>query len=382
MTLSSHQRVLKAINHKKTDRPPRDLGGIVSGISKIAYERYLSHIGLNTLEITINDRVQQLAQIDERILERLEIDTRNVRMKTSGNYSREDPTGNYFVDIWGIKYTRIGSPTYPTLYFEMTDYPLANADLKYIRESYSWPKPQKDWFGGQKSLAKKYSDQEYAVIANPPSGGMLEQTIWMRGFDQFLKDLYESPEIIEELLEGNLINQQEFWAAWLEEVGEWTTIVLYGDDYGTQDRELLSPTMWRKLIKPRLRKLISSIKKDYSHIKIMLHSCGSIYRIIPDLIEVGIDILNPIQPSAKNMEPSRLKREFGSDLCFHGGIDTQNLLPKASPQKICSEVQKTVQILNNDQTGYIFATSHNILADVPPENIQALFEALSNMSLP
>ncbi|MHA1331257.1 MAG: uroporphyrinogen decarboxylase family protein, partial [Candidatus Hodarchaeales archaeon] len=333
-------------------------------------------------EITINDRVQQLAQIDERILERLEIDTRNVRMKTSGNYSREDPTGNYFVDIWGIKYTRIGSPTYPTLYFEMTDYPLANADLKYIRESYSWPKPQKDWFGGQKSLAKKYSDQEYAVIANPPSGGMLEQTIWMRGFDQFLKDLYESPEIIEELLEGNLINQQEFWAAWLEEVGEWTTIVLYGDDYGTQDRELLSPTMWRKLIKPRLRKLISSIKKDYSHIKIMLHSCGSIYRIIPDLIEVGIDILNPIQPSAKNMEPSRLKREFGSDLCFHGGIDTQNLLPKASPQKICSEVQKTVQILNNDQTGYIFATSHNILADVPPENIQALFEALSNMSLP
>ncbi|MHA1972576.1 MAG: uroporphyrinogen decarboxylase family protein [Candidatus Hodarchaeales archaeon] len=374
MKLSGQERVQRAINHKETDRPPRDLGGIVTGISIIAYKKYLSFMGLDTSQVHINDRVQQLAQIDERILEKLSIDTRNLRMKTSGNYSKEDTAGNYFIDIWGIKYTRIGSPNYPTLYFEMTEYPLANANLKYLRESYKWPRPQKNWFKGQRVLAEKYFKQGYAVIANPPSGGILEQSIWMRGFDQFLTDLYDNPEMAEELLEGNLLNQQEIWSAWLEEVGEWTTIALYGDDYGTQNRELLHPKMWRKLIKPRLRKFISSIKRDYPHIKLMLHSCGSIYKIIPDLIEVGVDILNPIQPSAKNMEPDRLKREFGSDICFYGGIDTQDLLPKASPQEIINNVKQTVDILTHDNTGYIFATSHNILADVPPENIHAVFQ--------
>jgi uroporphyrinogen decarboxylase len=373
--LTSRERVLNAIEHRPFDKIPHDLGGVVSSISKIAYERYLSYLGIDYPEIIVSDRIQQLARIDEKLLSKFNIDTRHINLDTRGKYS-ESENNNQFKDIYGISYSKVGTERYPTLYYEITDYPLSTATLKNI-DNYNWPSPADSWFKGKEKLAKQHYSNDKAVIADPTSGGILEQSIWLRGFEQFLLDLYNDIDLVHYLLDKNLEIQLNIWERYLDEIGEWTSIVFYGDDYGAQDRELLKPEMWRELIKPRLRKLISTIKADYSHIKLMLHSCGSIYSIIPDLIECGVDILNPIQPLANNMNPTTLKEVFGKKICFHGGIDIQVLLPRESPKTVEREVKKTLEILAGDKTGYIFATAHNILADVPAENIHALFKAIS-----
>ncbi|UCG04723.1 MAG: hypothetical protein JSW11_20465 [Candidatus Heimdallarchaeota archaeon] len=207
------------------------------------------------------------------------------------------------------------------------------------------------------------------------SGGILEQVIGLRGFHTFLSDLYGNRDIVEELLDKNLDHQQLIWQKWLSEVGEYVSIAMYGDDYGTQERLLIHPQMWRDLVKPKVKTLIRSIKKDFPHIKIQLHSCGSIVEIIPDLIEVGFDILNPVQPTPR-MDHASLKQKYGSKICFHGGVDIQEVLPRGSPLQVEQEVNRILDTLASDHTGYIFAMAHNILADVPPENILAAFKAL------
>ncbi len=165
------------------------------------------------------------------------------------------------------------------------------------------------------------------------------------------------------------------WESWLNEVGEWVSIALYGDDYGTQERPLLHPKMWRELVKPRVKKLIQSIKRNFPSVKIQLHSCGSIFEIIPDLIDIGFDVLNPVQPT-KAMDHAALKKGFGSKICFHGGVDIQEVLPRGSQFEVENEVNRVLNTLARDHTGYIFAMAHNILADVPPKNIIAAFDAL------
>ncbi|MFW9996764.1 MAG: uroporphyrinogen decarboxylase family protein [Candidatus Odinarchaeota archaeon] len=373
------ERVLNAINHHPVDRVPRDLGGVVSGISKIAYKKLLAYWNIPHQQVQTADRVQQLAVIDEKILEKLMVDTRHIRANPSNNKeSSPNNVDNSFKDIYGITYRRIGTREIPTLYYEMVGYPLANANLNEVR-NFNFPIPTNNWFTGLARLAKSLWSRGFVVIADPLSGGILEQTEWLRGFEQFLIDLYRNREIIEELLDQNLSNQLLIWEKWLEEVGEWVTIATYGDDYGSQDRMLIHPTMWRELIKPRVETLIKTIKKDFPCIKVQLHSCGSITPIIPDLIEIGFDILNPVQPLAKDMDHPILKEKFGSDICFHGGVDIQAILPRGTPEEVEREVKRVMTTLGAGNTGYIFAMAHNILADVPPENIIAAYNTLSKL---
>jgi uroporphyrinogen decarboxylase len=172
----------------------------------------------------------------------------------------------------------------------------------------------------------------------------------------------------------------EYFIAWnknyLASVDGKVDIVAIGDDYGMQDRTILSPEMWRKCIKPRYAELIDSIKSNYPNVKLFHHSCGSIYPIIDDLIEIGVDILNSIQPTAKDMEPEKLKKKYGDRITFHGGIDVQNLLPFGTPREIQSEVRRRLEILA-ENGGYIVAPSHNIQAGTPAENIIAFYEMVN-----
>ncbi|MHA2226966.1 MAG: uroporphyrinogen decarboxylase family protein [Candidatus Hodarchaeales archaeon] len=372
----SRNRVLNAINHEQVDYIPRDLGGIISGISKIAYERFLDHMKISFDSVQISDRVQQLAHIHESVLAKLRVDTRHIRANPS--YQSESPSQEWFKDRYGIKYHRVGTSEIPILYYEMVSYPLANATLQEVAE-YNLPSPSDEWFVDCAKKAKTFWNQGFAVVADPMSGGILEQTKWLRGFDQFITDLYENREIVDELLDKNLDNQILIWEKWLENVGEWVSIILYGDDYGSQDRLLMHPDMWRDLIKPRVKNLVHSIKKEFSHIKVQLHSCGSVTPIIPDLIEIGIDILNPVQPRAKGMDHVILKEKFGKQLCFHGGVDIQEVLPHGTPEDVTQEIKRVSNTLGADNTGYIFAMAHNILADVPPKNITAVFDALDQV---
>lgn len=375
----ARNRVVNVINHHPVDRVPRDLGGLVSGISKIAYERLLAYWKIKGLRIQISDRVQQLARIDDSLLMKLKIDTRHIRANPNYDQPTPDSTSEIFKDLYGITYRRTGTTEIPTLYYEMVEFPLARASLNEIK-NYQWPSPTNKWFSNLSKLAKTYWKDGYAVIADPLSGGILEQTIWLRGLERFFLDLYEHRDIVEELLEQSLINQLEIWEAYLGKIGEWVNIIVYGDDYGHQDRTLMNPKMWRTLVKPRVQVLIQSIKKAYPHIKIQLHSCGSIEPIIADLIEIGFDILNPVQPRAKNMDHSILKDKFGSQICFHGGFDIQNVLPLGNDSDVKNEVERVLSTLAQDHTGYIFAMAHNILADVPPQNIEAVFKTLDEFN--
>ncbi|MFX0172899.1 MAG: uroporphyrinogen decarboxylase family protein [Candidatus Hodarchaeota archaeon] len=374
--MMARDRVLNAINHHPVDRVPRDLGGLVSGISKIAYEKLLAYWKIEGLSINISDRVQQLARIDDSILIKLNIDTRHIRANPQNGKSTTDLTSEKFKDLYGIIYRRTGTVEIPTLYYEMVEFPLARAALNEVK-NYKWPSPAPQWFSNLSNLAKTYWKDGYDVIADPLSGGILEQAVWLRGGKRFFLDLYEHSEIVEELLELSLINQLEIWEAYLEKIGEWVNIIVYGDDYGHQDRTMMDPNMWRTLVKPRVQVLIQSIKKAFPHMKIQLHSCGSIEPIITDLIEIGFDILNPVQPRAKNMDHSILKDKFGSQICFHGGFDIQNVLPLGNDSDVKKEVVRVLSTLAQDQTGYIFAMAHNILADVPPENIITAFKTLN-----
>ena len=368
--MEPRDRLVNAVEHKEIDRFPRDLGGLVSGISKIAYLKLLKSLNLPIINIQISDTIQQLAQIDEAVLEKFKIDTRHVRAKGQKSKIINADT---FIDPYGIKYQKIGSSTFPVLYYENFAFPLANASIQDLR-NYQWPKPTEKWFQGCEQEARNHKKEiNYAVVADPLSGGIQEQTTWLRGNEQFLYDLYNNRDFIEELMDLAMQNQQEIIEKYLDSLGEYVDILIYGDDYGNQDRLMMHPNMWRELTKPKVKKLIDTIKKINKNVKIQLHSCGMIQAIIPDLIELGFDIINPMQPC---MDHKLLKVNYGKKICFHGGVDIQYILPYGTFQEIIKEIKRVTCELGGDHTGYIFAMAHNILADVPPENIMTVFDSL------
>lgn len=372
----SRDRITAAIDRKSIDRFPIDMGGIVSSISKIAYDRFLQTYYPSFLPSTTCNIVQQLACLDDKLLRKWMVDTRHVRPSFRSKLELKDS----FIDAFGIKYVSVSSPLYDPLYYEMIDHPLKNSSNTKDIDNFSWPSFDKDHLEETISQTRRYYDEGYAVIVDTPSGGVLEQSVYLCGMEKFLLDIHGNPEFIEALVEAVTTFLCDFWEEWLAEAGEWLTIVMLGDDYGMQDRMLISPRSWRKLIKPRLERVVQSIKK-VTDSKVMLHSCGSITPIIQDLIDVGIDVLNPVQPRAKNMDHEFLKAEFGEQVCFHGGIDIQHVLPRGSSDEVKKEVERVTGSLGRNGTGFIFSPAHNIQADTPPENIKILIEWINAVSL-
>ncbi|MFX0094317.1 MAG: uroporphyrinogen decarboxylase family protein [Candidatus Hodarchaeota archaeon] len=367
--MNSRDRVLAAINHKPVDRFPVDLGGPISGISKIAYDNYLLKYAPHLYPSTVCDEFQQLGCIHEEMLQRWNIDTRHVCASFPGKIIDKKS----FYDALGIKYESVYAPQFDQiLYFAMTERPFQTTRKITDIEKFSWPKLEEGQLAELRSAVKKIYEQEYAIVADAPHGGVLELVTFLVGLEPFFQDLYAHYGFFEYLIDKVVSFYIPYWEKVLGEIGEWVNIVLIGDDYGTQDRMSMSPRMWRQLVKPRVKAVVDAIK-GAADVKIMLHCCGSIYPIIPDLIEVGFDILNPVQPRAYNMDHQKIKSNFGDKLCFHGGVDIQEVMPRGTPAEVQQEVQKVFNTLGADGTGYILATAHNILADVPPENINAYF---------
>ncbi len=193
--------------------------------------------------------------------------------------------------------------------------------------------------------------------------------------DNFLVDLLENPTEVEGLLDALVEHHLETLEKICSAVGDLVDIVRFGDDFGTNHGLFMSPKTYRRFFKPR-QKILCDFVKKHSKMRIFLHSCGSVYPIIQDFIEVGFDILNPIQITARDMQPERLKIEFGKDITFWGGgCDTRFILNKGSPEEVKSHVRKNIETFAPGG-GFVFATIHNILSDVPPQNIVALFEAV------
>ncbi|MHA2225692.1 MAG: uroporphyrinogen decarboxylase family protein [Candidatus Hodarchaeales archaeon] len=371
--MESRQRILNAINHKELDRFPLDLGGPVSSIAKIAYDRYLHQYYPSDYPSTICNTIQQLACFSDSLLTQWEVDTRHFSLGYANKRDVDDLT---FVDSFGITFKGIYSPEFQDiLYFEMIDYPFKESRKIKDIEEILFPNPKGIKFNNLANELKTTQKNGLATIFDPPAGGVFEQTVYMVGMEGFIRDLILHYEFFEELISKVTYSFYiPHWEKVLEEVGDHIDIILMGEDSGMQDRMLISPSMWRKLVKPYLKKTVETIKKN-SNAKVMIHSCGSIYPIIPDFIEIGVDILNPVQPLAKDINHNNLKKVFGDKICFHAGIDIQEVLPKGTPTDVKNEVNRVKRSLGADGTGYILSPAHNIQADVPPENIQIFLKS-------
>jgi uroporphyrinogen decarboxylase len=375
--MTSRERVLKTLNHEMPDRIPIDLGGFQTGIHKKAYENLLAFLGIAD-EVRILDPVQQLAQPCEQVLECFHVDIRYIVAHGpdgfEGDIERNNRQGRLWYDLrdeFGVVWSM---PDDQQLYMDITHHPLREASVADLKD-YPFPDgADPTRFTGLREKALRLRrETPYAVSTG--IGGVVYETCWyMRGLEQWFVDMIESPDFCQALLDKILHFWLDYYRAFLTEVGDLVDVVMIGDDLAGQNGPLFSPQFYRRLVKPRKKQLVSHIK-SLTPAKIWYHTCGACFELIPDLLDNGIDILNPIQISAKGMDPSVLKREFGTHLVFWGGgIDAQNVLPRGTPAEVREHVRRNVGIFKKGG-GFVFNNVHNIQADVPAENIAALFDA-------
>jgi len=373
--MNPRERVLTALNHKEPDRVPYDLDGAnQSGIHHLAYRNLLFYLGIRKDEFATRDVIQQLACVHEDVLEKLKVDTRVIYPRNPSEWElkiQEDGEGKYFIGQYGIRWTMHKGG----FYFDPTGHPLIEGTIEELN-NHRFPNPlDPKRVEGLKEIAKNFRARDFFVNMGNISGGFFELPFWLRGFENFFCDLAGNTKYACALMDKLLEIEMAYWNLVLRELGDYIDVALTANDLGEQRGPIISPSMYRKYIKPRQKKLNSFIKKKKPSIFIYLHSCGSIYDLIPDLIETGVDIINPIQVSAAKMDTKRLKKEFGDVLTFWGGIDTQRVLPHGGPQEVKDEVKRRIDDLASGG-GFVFAPVHNIQADVPPENIMAMWETL------
>ena len=381
--MTSKDRLLIALEHKEPDRIPYDLGATVdTGIHYLAYQNLLTYLKKEYLckekeETTFMDYFQGVVQIDEEIFDQLKVDVRGIMPNNPSNWRLNiEKEGRYetILDELGMKWFKLPNG----YYFDQTKegHPLANITSAKEIENYNWPNvADPNRMEGLREKIKNFG-KEYPIAVGDPFGGIFALGFRMRGYENFYLDLAGNPSLACSLMDKLTDLKIQFWDTVLDEIGDLIHIIVIEDDLGEQDRTIVSPKMYRKLVKPRHKRLFSFIKPKAPELYIFFHSDGSIYDVIPDLIEIGIDILNPIQVSAAKMDTKRLKKEFGNEITFWGGgCDTQRVLPYGILQEVRDEVKKRIDDLAPGG-GFIFNTVHNIQADVPPENIMAMWETL------
>jgi len=376
-TMSSRQRVLKALNHETPDRVPIDLGGFQTGIHKGAYAQLLDYLGIRD-EMTILDPVQQLARPCDELLERFHVDIRYIIAhgpeSFHGGIEQNTRDGRLWHDLkdeFGVVWSM---PDDQPLYMDISHHPLATATLADLTD-YPFPKGDDPTrFTGLREQAQTLR-RETPYALSTGIGGVVYEICWyLRGLERWFMDMIENPAFCEALLDRTLAFWLGYYTEFMKEIGDLVDVVMIGDDIGGQSGPLFSPQFYRRVVKPRHKRLVQHIK-SLTPAKIWYHTCGSVRQLIPDLLDNGIDILNPVQISAADMDPRDLKADFGNRLTFWGGgIDTQKVLSFAGPEEVREHVRRNLEAFKPGG-GYVFNSVHNIQADVPPENIAALFAA-------
>lgn len=371
--MTPRERILTTLNHKEPDRVPIDLNGtLVTALTRTAYNGLRKMLGLEPdPDPNISSREMDTVRALEDLLLHYEIDTRCVHLRSPLlSKGRELADGTYY-DDFGIRWKKA------SYYYDAIERPLANATISDLGEA-QWPDPHdRGRFAGLREEAKGlYDKTDCCLVADIPGLGPFEGACFVRGHDQFCVDLYLDVVFAEALLDRVTETIIALWDLFLSEAGDYVQVVAQGDDVGIQNGPFISPEMYRKFIKPRHKRMFDFIHSK-TDAKIFYHSCGSVYDLIPDFIEEGVDILNPVQTSAAKMDIARLKREFGQDICFWGGgIDVQQQLPFLTPDQIEDEVKRTLDIVSPGG-GYVFFPSHNIQADVTPDRIDRMFKTVA-----
>jgi uroporphyrinogen decarboxylase len=380
--MKARERVLLALNHQQPDRVPIDLGGtICSSIHREAYVELEKYLGLEVEELRLVDYVQQLPYLDEALVEQFGVDFRMVQLPAAtapGVTLFEEGDYYAFIDRWGSK---LHMPKDGGLYFDWVDFPLKVAPGDERRametlENYAWPQPDAPEHVAclRQQAQSLYENTDYALVGSAIiGGGIFEQPARTMGLESFLMALVKEPRFADRMMEQITDIYIESCNQYLGQVGQYLQVFTYWDDVCGQDGWLISPALYRQRIKPKQRRLLEAIKRK-TDARVYYHSCGATYDLIPDLIELGFDILNPVQVSARGMDTKRLKAEFGRDIVFWGGsVDTQHVLPFGTPEQVADEVKRRIDDLAPGG-GFVFAAVHNIQALVPPENIVTMFE--------
>jgi len=407
--MTSRERVLAAVEHKDPDKVPVDLGATPSsGISAIAYGRLTENLGLENSRTRIYDVVQELAQPEESVLDRLGIDAvdigRTFNTKDTDWYDITLSDGStaqfpvwfhprregsalkaYHPDGTHIATKPEGATFFDQAYFPYVDgYPDTFDDLPEAMSKVLWAAmvhspwdhagEEGFWEQLRERALRLREETDYALVV-VAGCNLFEWGTFLRRLDNFLMDIYADPYNVERLLDALM----EIHISTLEQVcsavGDAADILRFGDDLGMETGPFMSPEKYRMLFKPRHTQLCEYVHKN-STMKTYLHSCGSIYKLIPDLIDAGYDVLNPVQTNAAEMDPASLKREFGRDVCFWGGgADTRTVLNNGTPEQVREHVRERLEIFSPGG-GFVFNTVHNIMPDVPPQNILAMFDEI------
>ena len=362
--MTHRERLQYAIEYKEADRVPIDNNGLVTGMHETAYKNLLTYLQIED-EIEITDPVQRLALVRQDLRDFLGVDTYYLFPKPPSFWNYSPADDGSWVDEFGTYYEPCG------YYTEFVKPVLAEADFEEIK-NYRFPDPEDDArFEGLREEAKKlYEKTGYALV-----GGQLPTiyyTAWvLRGMQKFLEDTLAEPQIAEYLMDKIMDYHMRLIDKFLSEVGEYIEMQWVGDDWGLQHGTFLSPKMMKESIVPRFKKIIDFIKTK-TKANIIYHSCGVTYDLLEDFLEMGVDIIQPVQANATgNEDAERLKRDYGNRIVFHGNTNNQGVFHKTKEEVMADALYRIRELAPGG--GYIFSSGHNIQANMPPENILTLF---------
>lgn len=410
--VNGRERILAAIGHREPDRVPVDLGATPSsGISAIAYNSLKRHLGFDEGQTLVYDVVQQLAEPEAFLLDRFGVDVIDVGRALNtepkdwvptclGDGSpahypawfdpRSRPDGGW--DVFAPDGDRIATMPPQGTFFDQTYIPYPDAipasldDLEHQMGKILWAAlAHSPWDRAGKpdfwprlreaALTQRRDDDRALMIVC--GCNLFEWGTFLRGIDNFLMDLLLVPDDVHRLLDRLVALHMRTLEQVCRYLGDVVDVIRFGDDLGMDSGPFMAPATYRELFKPRHRQLCDYVKA-HSSMHTFLHSCGSIYQLLPDLIEAGFDVINPVQTSSADMDPRRLKQEFGSDICFWGGgCDTRSVLNRGTPQQVRDHVRERLEIFMPGG-GFVFNPIHNILPDVPPANVLAMFETVAD----
>jgi uroporphyrinogen decarboxylase len=412
--MNSRERILVTLTHHEPDRVPVDFGATPSsGISAIAYNSLIEYLGLSNSRTRVYDTVQELAQPETPVLELFHADALDIQRafdqddslwypvsladgsmaeypiwtrpvkQTDGSYHFYDPEG-----------TLVGKKPVGGTFYDGTCYPYENGYPDHFRnlqkdmQKSIWAamvmspghlSQQPDYWSILREGVLHLRESSDKALIIGLGCNLFEWGSFLRRMDNFLMDLYLDPLNVERLLDGlmeiHLSKLEKICAA----IGDLVDFAKFGDDLGMDSGPFMDPSVYRAFFKPR-HKMLTEFVRQHSGMHPFLHSCGSIYQLIPDLIDAGFEVLNPVQTNATGMDPMVLKSEFGRDITFWGGgIDTRKILNFGTPGEVKDQVKKRLEVFSKNG-GYVFNTIHNILPDVPPRNIVSMFEAVDEFN--
>jgi uroporphyrinogen decarboxylase len=363
--------VLRALCHEEPDRIPIDLGSTrCTSLNLAEYQHLKEHFGIQAEDFII-DKMQQSVKVDDRILEALDVDTRGVWLGLPERSGDAQLSPTLWRDEWGVlREQPAGSPYYDLV----GDSPLSGETSLHDIVGYPWPDPHDP--GRTRGLRERVlalrESTDCAIVLNTTSI-VIHVSQFLRGFEDWFMDLAGDPKLAGAIMDAVLDVHLAILSDALDQVGDLIDIAYAGDDIGHQNGPLVSPDMYRRLLKPRHRRFFDLIKSK-SNAKVLFHTCGSIYAVLGDLIDIGVDAVTPVQVTAKDMgDTARLKREFGDKMTFWGGVDSHQVLPNGTPEDVRREVARRIRDLAPGG-GYVLNSVHNIQPGVPVENILTMFE--------